>query len=329
MSARAGEASTSPATFLKAPLRSRTVGFPESGSGLGSARHLSKAWPAHRCGSSSADPHTPLAPMVCQPPSRENSRQTRVRPDGRRVVHRLVGFPPGLDVRRHDRLGGRLDRVVPVMSFRACVSLATEYPGLLCPRGALSRGGTASRAAWEGITPPSSLLRAHAPDRNPPRASDSSLCAWSLQVAVSPCWETALPDVISATLAQVPGPIPRRAPWLRLSVPSPGTPVSPHGKRVRRADLPPHGNFGGEPYIEAAVIRLPSGSYTRSAPRLLRPQRHLAPGRRAFHTTQNPAGYPVRAVASLHVRHGQLTWLDSHQLGRSLVGCSFPHTAYR
>jgi hypothetical protein len=31
------------ATFLKAPLRSRTVGFPESGSDLGSARHLSEA----------------------------------------------------------------------------------------------------------------------------------------------------------------------------------------------------------------------------------------------------------------------------------------------
>ena len=29
-------------------------------------------------------------------------------------------------------------------------------------------------------------------------------------------------------------------------------------------------------------------------------------------------------MASLHVRHGQLTWLDSHQLGRSLVGRSFP-----
>ena len=29
------------------------------------------------------------------------------------------------------------------------------------------------------------------------------------------------------------------------------------------------------------------------------------------------------------VRHGQLTRLDSYQLGRSLVGCSLPHTAHR
>ena len=117
------------------------------------------------------------------------------------------------------------------------------------------------------------------------------------------------------------------APRLHLSVASPKTPVSPHGKRVRLADLPPHSNFGGEPYIEAAVIRLPSGSYARSTSRLLRPRRPKAPSRQAFHTTQNPAGYPIRAVASLRVRHGQLTRLDSHQLGRSLVGCSSPHSA--
>ena len=56
---------------------------------------------------------------------------------------------------------------------------------------------------------------------------------------------------------------------------------------------------------------------------------HKTLGRQAFHTTHRPAGYPDRDVASLHVRHGQLTWLDSHQLGRSLVGCSLPHTALR
>ena len=34
-------------------------------------------------------------------------------------------------------------------------------------------------------------------------------------------------------------------------------------------------------------------------------------------------------LAHASAPRGQLTWLDSHQLGRSLVGCSFPHTAYR
>src|SRR5271157_6002496 len=45
------------------------------------------------------------------------------------------------------------------------------------------------------------------------------------------------------------------------------------------------------------------------------------PGRRAVFTTHLPAGHPVRAVASLRVRSAQLTRLDSHQLGCSLVGC--------
>ena len=113
-----------------------------------------------------------------------------------------------------------------------------------------------------------------------------------------------------------------------MSAPSPRTPVSPHVRRVRRANLSPHGNFGGEPNFEAAVIRLPSGSYACSTPRLLPPrQLRTLPGSRAFHTTHRPAGYPNRDVALLHARHGQLAWLDSHQLDRGLVGRSLTHWA--
>ena len=39
-----------------------------------------------------------------------------------------------------------------------------------------------------------------------------SLYGRSLQVAVSPCWKLALPDVISTVCVKAPGPIPRRAP---------------------------------------------------------------------------------------------------------------------
>jgi len=41
-------------------------------------------------------------------------------------------------------------------------------------------------------------IRAHAPHRNPPIASDLSLHDGSLQVAASPCWKTVVPGVISA-----------------------------------------------------------------------------------------------------------------------------------
>jgi len=102
----------------------------------------------------------------------------------------------------------------------------------------------------------------------------------------------------------------------------------------------PTGNgFGARIYPHAAasagsrISRLQSFDHLR-APALARPpdcsdRGTYMPGRRALHTTHRPAGYPSWDVASLHVRHGQLTWLDSHQLGRSLVGCSFPHTAHR
>ena len=68
-------------TFPPAPLRSRTVGFPESGSDLG-ATPRSSSWIAR---SSSADPHTPrLHPVYFQ---------------GRPLVHRpyvlLVRLHPG------------------------------------------------------------------------------------------------------------------------------------------------------------------------------------------------------------------------------------------
>src|SRR3974377_125909 len=125
LSARTSTPLALPVTFLKAALRSRTVGFPESGSDLGSARHLSECGPAHRGGSLSADPHTPLAPMVCLPPRRQDQDVSQVMSDGRWVVHRPVGFPSGLNVRHPDRSAEE-------MLARAGPALSSPGPGLLC-----------------------------------------------------------------------------------------------------------------------------------------------------------------------------------------------------
>ena len=193
------------------------------------------------------------------------------------------------------------------------------YPGSGRPRGSPRRALPLLHRSYEPMRQTKTL---RAP-RLPPCAR--GLC----RLLSAPAGRWPFPTLSLRPLRRCSDPYPATLLGCFCPLLRPRTPVSPHGKRVRRADLPPHSNFGGEPYIEAAVIRLPSGSYARSTSRLLRPRRPKALSRQAFHTTQNPAGYPIRAVASLRVRHGQLTRLDSHQLGRSLVGCSLPHTAYR
>jgi hypothetical protein len=53
----------------------------------------------------------------------------------------------------------------------------------------------------EEATPPSSLLLTHAPDQNPLAGFGCPYSDESLQVVASPCWEMALPDIISTILA--------------------------------------------------------------------------------------------------------------------------------
>ena len=57
--------------------------------------------------------------------------------------------------------------------------------------------------------------------------SASTLYARSSQVAASPCWCMDLPDFISAILAEVPGPLPRGVPPVRLPVSSRRASASP------------------------------------------------------------------------------------------------------
>jgi hypothetical protein len=214
------------ATFPEAPLRSRTVGFPESGSWPRlSTAFLRTGLPPRRETAVLAHP-SPRRGGVCAVPSPR--RRSRSSP-----AQRLAAYPsswppsaqsPFAQIGRYPRWGGLL-------------------------------------AAWRSVTPSSSLIRAHAPDHLPPRASGSPLRAGSLQVVASPCCEMALPDIISAFLAWVLGPLPRRAPRLHASASSPRTPASPQTRRVRRAKFPPHGSFRGDIDFEAAVIRSPSGSH--------------------------------------------------------------------
>jgi hypothetical protein len=76
-----------------------------------------------------------------------------------------------------------------------------KCPESLCPMWALPNMGETCCVSWEGVTPPSSLLRTHAPI--PSRSPVLRLCLVkeSLPVATSPGCEEDLPDVISANLS--------------------------------------------------------------------------------------------------------------------------------
>src|SRR5262249_1622779 len=51
------------------------------------------------------------------------------------------------------------------------------------------------------MTHPSSLLRAHAPDHDPPPSLGGPSVRRSVQVVARPCWAVALPGVLSALLS--------------------------------------------------------------------------------------------------------------------------------
>lgn len=95
-----------------------------------------------------------------------------------------------------------------------------------------------------GVTPPSSLIRTHAPDPKAPIGFGFPSSNRSLQVVVTPCCPSALPDVISANLslrARTPTPV---ALVVQLPVSSHQTSAFPEMSSGRRFhDYPCFSNF--------------------------------------------------------------------------------------
>ncbi len=149
-----------------------------------------------------------------------------------------------------------------------------------------------------GVTPPSSLLRAHASILPPPRASVRPSHPRSVQVAVSPCWEEDLPDVLSAYLslcAWTPTPVALEVHVPVSSLKTSAFPAFGPGRRytisVQRLQ---YGRF-----FEAAVIHSCSGPQVCSPPRSLLPPYTmwqpwlLRPGLSWFVPSPRP-GYAIR-----------------------------------
>lgn len=120
----------------------------------------------------------------------------------------------------------------------------------------------------------------------------------------APAGRWPFPTLSPRPLRRCSDPYPATLLGCTCPLPSPRTPVSPHGKRVRRADLPPHSNFGGEPisrlqsfvYLRAPTLARPPGCSDRDAsrraagpftPRRTRPVTRTGQWRRFMSDTDN------------------------------------------
>jgi hypothetical protein len=130
-----------------------------------------------------------------------------------------------------------------------------------------------------------------------------------VQVAVSPCGEKDLPDVIAAPLslrAWTPPPVALEVLLLVSSLKTSAVPSCGPGRRspmsVQRL---PRGAL-----FEAAVMRSCSGPQVGSPPRSRLPLRHTPQGSRGFYVRASRESLPPHAPDMLAVRIGPLTAED-------------------
>jgi len=214
-----------------------------------------------------------------------------------------------------------MTRLIPAQSPGP--AKARQVPRAPLPATGVTSCAVASCTTSESITPPSSLILAHAPDQIPPADFGCPYYDGSLQVVASPCWELALPDIISAILAWVPGPLPRSVLLVLLLASSQKTTASPQTSQVRHTKITPamqlQQGTNSRGCSHSVMFRLPRSLGPQVAPtaEALSPQ-----SGRAVYTTHSSVDYFPRDVVSLRIRHKQLIRLDFHQLDCSLVGCS-------
>ena len=198
-----------------------------------------------------------------------------------------------------------------------------QVPRAALPTSGVTIGRSKSRLLSEGVTPPSSLIPAHAPDQNPPSASLCGLVPRVFAGFTSPCWELALPDVSSTVCVEVLGPIPRCVLPVHLPASSRKASASPYEGEVRHAKYPLHYNF-----TQGRAFRGCSHSLMFRLLNLLDlqvvPTSGIYQGSQALYTTQDLRRYRTQVVASLRTRLGQLVRRDFHPLDCIVVGCYPP-----
>lgn len=223
-----------------------------------------------------------------------------------------------------------LTRIFGVYAPAGCQVRARQVPRVPLPLRGVTSPGVTSGITSEGITPPSSLIRTHAPDHSPLQGLvfpiPSSLC----RLLPAPAGSWPFPTLSLQSLHGRFGPLPRDASVLHLLVSSHRAAASPKRSGVRHIESPL------EPLHQGAVFRgcshslmfgLPCSLDPRTAPTVSSASLFFAPTERqgcargpgdgsgvppkhrfhwkkgswAVYTTLNSVGCLPRAVASLHV----------------------------
>ena len=118
----------------------------------------------------------------------------------------------------------------------------------------------------EGVTPPSSLLRTHAPDQNPPANFDSPYKAGLCRLLPVPAGRWSFPTLSLQSLHRCLDPYPRDASLVLLSVSSQRVSASPplhqvrHIRPIRRNAISTTTLFSGRQsfrYVQAPMLASP------------------------------------------------------------------------
>jgi hypothetical protein len=182
----------------------------------------------------------------------------------------------------------------------------------------------ASTTTSEGMTPPSSLLRAHAPHHHPLPAFG----LYPIQRVFAECGEPPagrwwFPALSPRIFPQMLGPIPRRFPWCIRPLLPRGHRPSPRGNRLGTPQYPYSDFHTGMISGLQSFAHVQASGFARHPGRSYRSGSFVPPGSRGFYVRAHDGLLPPRPSDMLAARIGQLTaWgLTPHKI-RGLAGRS-------
>lgn len=174
----------------------------------------------------------------------------------------------------------------------------------------------------EGVTPPSPLLRTHAPDPIPPVLFGSPYSTDLCRLPPAPAGIGSFPTLSLQSLHRCLDPYPGTPLWCSCPFLPRESQPQPRCTLFGASSIPPQCNFNGDlftgrqsfRYVQAPMVVSPPGCTYRTGP--------LSCGQPGRLRHAMDWKLPSGTVVSLHDRIGQLSWRVFHPLDCSLVGCS-------